>query len=251
MCSKPNISYSPVYKSFKFSDNSEGMKKAEDDISCLEDFCVSNLKSQDCELVPDPLRLEKQNGNTTLIATEDKGDGKDLIEEHICAKNGSEDSKTRNSRCAKRGSMDYELPELVVFLQESSYHFVKDICIDKKMHSHGKCLVEDCELDHKIISCILESDVESKRESRVPNVVTLPSISKESKSTADEENNNSNINKKDGSKHRGSANSLKEGLDFDSKDEISADKSTKEIVPESLLLVGEVRCLLAFTPCRI
>lgn len=245
MCTEQTILCSPVYKSFKFSDDNEGMKKAQAEAkSSLEDFCVTNLKSQDCELVP----KTKKNGNDTQIATEDEDDGKDHIEEDFSTKSDTEDCKARKCRGANKGSIDYELPELVVFLQDSSYHFVKDIRIDdKKMES--TCSVENCELDHKIIACLLESEVESKSEMRMQNVVSQPSISMESKTTADEGNNNSNKNKS-GSMHCCSAILLTEGLVLESKDEISVEKSTKEIVPKSLLLAGEVRRLLTFTLCR-
>lgn len=214
MCSQPTTCYTPDYKLFKFTEKNEGTKEQKAyGKTHLDDLVVRNLKSQDCEIVPKPLE-----------ATRGKTDGKDCVGEHTRARSVSDKSTERNSHFIAKGSMDYELPELVVFLQESSYQFVKDICIDKGMHSHGKCEVENCELDHKLMSCILESDADSKRrESKAhTTVVTLPSVTKESKTT-------------DARDHH------KNGLDIDARDESSTDHSTKEIVHESVVLVSEVR----------
>ncbi|XP_024024843.1 uncharacterized protein LOC21399709 [Morus notabilis] len=187
---QPTICYSPDYTSFKFTEKNEGMKEEkEHNKSNFEDLFVSNLKSKDCALSGSEERTEEKS--------------------HFIAKDDS---------------MDYELPELVVFLQESSYHFVKDVCIDKGMHSHGKCLVENCELDHKIISRILESGADSKMiESKVQTMVTLSSISKESRTT-DEHGHSKN-----GSKKKESSNSVKDVSEFDAGDESSTDHPVGEV----------------------
>lgn len=235
MRSQPTISYSPDYNSFKFNDKNEGMKEAnEDDKTCLEELFVPHLKSQDCGLVLNPLPDEKKNGNVArkpLEATKHNING-DCKGRKTCAHSDSEDGK---SHCTRKGSKEYELPELVVFLQESSYHFVKDICIDKDMTCEGKCLVENCELDHKFISCILESDADRKPESTQQTMITLSSISKGSRPTDEDE-----CSKNETEQH-GSTKPVKEGSDSSTRDGISIDQSTKEVVPESLLLVGEVR----------
>lgn len=234
MCSQPTISFNPDYKAFKFNDKNEGMKEAKtDDKSGLEELFVSDLKSQDCGLVLNPLPDEKKNGNVAkkpLEATEDNVNG-DHRRRQTCAPDDSEDSKRRKSHC----TVDYELPELVVFLQESSYHFVKDICIDKEMPCKGKCLVENCELDHDTISCILESDSDRKSELIEQTMTTLSSISKGSKPTGEDDYG------KNGAKQHDSTKLVAEGLDSSERGGISIDQSTKEVVPESLLLVGEVR----------
>ncbi|GMN61714.1 hypothetical protein TIFTF001_030810 [Ficus carica] len=227
MCSQPTTCYTPDYKLFKFTEkNDEGTKEQKAyGKTRLDDLVVRNLKSQDCEIAPKPLE-----------ATRGKTDGKDCCGEHTRARSVSDKSTEKNSHFFAKGLMDYELPELVVFLQESSYQFVKDICIDKGMHSHGKCEVENCELDHKLMSCILESDADSKRrESKAhTTVVTLPSVMKESKTTDARDHH------KNGSKKNGLLNSQEEGLDIDARDESSTDHSTKEIVHESVVLVSEV-----------
>ncbi|PON46430.1 18S pre-ribosomal assembly protein gar2-like protein [Parasponia andersonii] len=237
MCGQPTISHSLDYKSFKFNDKNEGMKvEKADDKTGLEELFVSDLKSQDCGLVLNPLPDEKI-GNAArkpLETTEDNANG-DHMGLPTCAPNDTEDSK-RKSHCTKKGSMDYELPELVVFLQESSYHFVKDICIDKEVPcSKGKCLVENCDLDHKIISCIRESDADGKSESTEHTMITMSSISRGSKPTDEDDYS------KNRTKQHGSTKSVTEDLDSCSRDGISIDQSTKEFVPESLLLVREVQ----------
>ncbi|KAK7328464.1 hypothetical protein VNO77_22571 [Canavalia gladiata] len=42
--------------------------------------------------------------------------------------------------------MDYDIPELVVFIQEDHQQFVKDICIDKRVSPEGKCVSQGWEL---------------------------------------------------------------------------------------------------------
>lgn len=229
MCSQPTTCYTPDYKLFKFTEKNDEGKKEQKAYgkTRLDDLVVRNLKSQDCEIAPKP-----------LAATRGKTDGKDCVGEHTRARSVSDKSTERNSHFIANGSMDYELPELVVFLQESSYQFVKDVCIDKGMHSHGKCEVENCELDHKLMSCLLESDADSKRresKAHTTTVVTLPSVMKESKTTDARDHH------KNGSKKNGLSSSQEEGLDIDARDESSTDHSTKEIVHESVVLVSEVR----------
>lgn len=61
--------------------------------------------------------------------------------------------------------VDCEILELAIFELESEYQIVKDICFNRKIPSPGRCSVENCELDHSIISCLLNSDLETDSKS--------------------------------------------------------------------------------------
>ncbi|KAK1564491.1 hypothetical protein Q3G72_004483 [Acer saccharum] len=80
--------------------------------------------------------------------------------------------------------MDSETPELVAFYQLYNYHeFVKDIFMDTEVVPSlmKRCLVEKCELDHKNISCMLNSDVDYiNSESNSATLETVSSISNDS-----------------------------------------------------------------------
>lgn len=96
----------------------------------------------------------------------DNGVMKEAKSEKGCCVSDSEREKGNN------GSEEYELPELVVFLN--------DVCFEKKptVQSRGKCLVENCELDHKTISSIIESD----------SAVTGPRFLKGTRTTDEDDN---------------------------------------------------------------
>ncbi|XP_023516092.1 uncharacterized protein LOC111780061 isoform X1 [Cucurbita pepo subsp. pepo] len=75
-----------------------------------------------------------------------------------------------STKSSFKTSMDDELPELVVFLQETDLEFVKDICIDKVVMSHEKCIEENCDTENGLVPDMLkhntpESDCESSEES--------------------------------------------------------------------------------------
>ncbi|KAL5540073.1 hypothetical protein UlMin_043954 [Ulmus minor] len=210
----------------------------------FEDQFASDTKSyEDGEAIPNSHSDEKHSGcveKSLFEATnEDSVNGKDKKGQNTFAHKDSQATDRKRNHFTKKSSMDFELPELVVFLQESSFHFVKDIRIDKgKPPPQDKCLVKNCELDHKTISCLLNSDADSKYDSKVETLVTLPSVQKGSK----EKPTDVNESNKNGAKRNGSAKLMTEVVDFDdARDEVSNDQSTKMIVPESLLLVKEVQ----------
>lgn len=63
--------------------------------------------------------------------------------------------------------MDYDVPELVVFIQEDHDQFVKDICVDSGVSPKSKCLLEDCEFDHNIIPCFFHRNMKSSSDSNL------------------------------------------------------------------------------------
>ncbi|KAF3438012.1 hypothetical protein FNV43_RR20768 [Rhamnella rubrinervis] len=207
LCFHPTLSYKPDYKAFKFNEKNGDMKGAKDDkgTSTSENLVVSDVKNQGCGYAA--IR-------NSLRATEDWEDEKDLHRRQTDALTDSERTVRKEYHTRNR-DMEYELPELVVFLQESCYHFVKEICFDKEMPSQPKCFVENCELDHNTISCLLNSDAECKTEPAVNILQPSSPIS-------------------NGYKPEGE-------VDVDAKDDISVDHFTKQIVPESLLLVRKVQ----------
>ncbi|XP_038879932.1 uncharacterized protein LOC120071641 [Benincasa hispida] len=82
----------------------------------------------------------------------------------------SEANGDRMSWYSSKSSIEDELPELVVFLQETNYEFVKDICIDESATSRGKWFEENCDTEngyvHRMLNRdTLESDDESTEES--------------------------------------------------------------------------------------
>lgn len=154
LCCQPVLSYKPDYRAFKFNDDIKE-PKGNKGISTSENLVVSDVKSQGCGYA-------KRN---SLRATRDWEDKMDFPG---AQRNGSltdsERTGGRKSYNTRKRTMEYELPELVVFLQDGCYRFFKEICIDKEMPSQSKCYIENCELDHNIISCFLNSDAECKSE---------------------------------------------------------------------------------------
>lgn len=215
MCCQPTLSYKPDYKSFKFNDKNENMKehKADKGPSTPEDLFVSEVENQGRGVIPYPV-------SNSVRDNEDWIDKRDCHGEQYVGSPGDSEwiVRRKNYNTRKRAmAMEFELPELVVFLQESRYHFVKDICIDKEMPSPVKCSVENCELDHNNITCLLNPDSECINSGpAIQNLETFSSISNGSRPESE--------------------------VDKDAKDAISVDHFTKQIVPESLLLVREVRC---------
>ncbi|XP_057514795.1 uncharacterized protein LOC130796444 [Actinidia eriantha] len=69
------------------------------------------------------------------------------------------------------------MPELVIFPKESSYQIVKDICINKETPS--ECSIENCELDHYVISSLLNSDLETENKSTKEAWITRSESSSE------------------------------------------------------------------------
>ncbi|KAK7354352.1 hypothetical protein VNO80_19812 [Phaseolus coccineus] len=72
--------------------------------------------------------------------------------------------------------MDYDVPELVVFIQEDNEQ--KDTCIGRGVSPEGKCLTENSALDHDIMLSHFESDVNSIRDSNLRTMEPLEYASK-------------------------------------------------------------------------
>lgn len=67
--------------------------------------------------------------------------------------------------------MDYDVPELVVFIQEDHDQYVKDICVDSRVVSpKGKFLLEECDFDHNIIPCFFHRNMKSSSGSNLPTM---------------------------------------------------------------------------------
>lgn len=223
--------FKPVYKSFKFkcSEAIKGLKVEKNTGLKDNNVFISNLKSEDSEVVPNQHPDDSRDMHAVRNASRASGymDWKDSVDgngQHIphytCTCSDKEESRER------KVGMDNELPELVAFLQESSnYQCFKDICIDKEVPSQEKYLVENCELDHSRISCILDSDMDSSSESIGETLDSESSISTEHDCD------------KDVSEQCGSKNLKIEDEKYSGDRD---DHSTKKTVSETLLIVRQV-----------
>ncbi|KAL2340691.1 hypothetical protein Fmac_008631 [Flemingia macrophylla] len=70
--------------------------------------------------------------------------------------------------------MDYDVPELVVFIQEDHQQFVKNICTDKGVSPEGKCLSEGCALDHGIKPSHFDPLMNNRRDSNLRTMEAMP-----------------------------------------------------------------------------
>ena len=216
----------------------------------LKSSIISGLKTEcyevDSDVLPDDCPNKDVVSNppkvSSFMAWKDSGNiGNHVAQNSDCPRDskGSEEGKNLYTR---KNIMEYELPELDVFIHESSYQFVKDICMDSRVPSQGKCLVENCELDHNSISCILNSEVDSNGELTEETLDTASSASNGSRCSTDKDCN------KDAIEQCGSEDLIMEGeVDFDARQDIS-DHLTKKIIPRILLPVREVKYhLLSFS----
>lgn len=103
-----------------------------------------------------------------------------LFNEGQCANNGygelSGFSKGKNFS-AGMNVMDYDMPELVVFIQEDPQQFVKDICIDRVVSPEDRSLSDDCDLDHNAI-CFIDPNIKTSTDSNLGTIETMSTISK-------------------------------------------------------------------------
>lgn len=172
---------------------------------------------------------------SSVMTWKDSEDRRDHVAQYSNCPRDSKGSEEGKNLFTKESIMEYELPELDVFLHESSYQFVKDICLDGEVSSQGKCLVENCELDHNSISCILSSDVDSNGELTEETMDTTSSASNGSRCSTDQDCNKGVI------KQCSSEDLMMEGeVDFDARREIS-DRSNKKIISRILLPVRQVK----------
>lgn len=124
--------------------------------------------------------------------------------------------------------MDYDIPELVVFIQEDHHQFVKDICIDRVVSPKGKCLSEDCALGHDIMSCHLEPDISSRRDSNLRTIMEAMLIN-----SSGTEYSSKPLSLKDAMEFYDCRGLLMDG-EVDSGYKISTDHLTKKATPETL-----------------
>lgn len=146
-----------------------------------------------------------------------------MVQESDDGPREAEPSGGGRSRISSKSSIDDELPELVVFLQETNYEFVKDICIDKAVTSHEKCFEENCETKNGHVLYLLkynkaESDGESTEESEdlESSTSSIESTQVLEKDYFDKVNEKQNVH-------------------YDEIDEIPSDLPTKKTVPKLLL----------------
>ncbi|XP_040999247.1 uncharacterized protein LOC121245039 isoform X1 [Juglans microcarpa x Juglans regia] len=230
--------------SFKFNDNTEEMrgKKTEEKTSVKsESSIISGVRREGYEVDSDLLPGDSQNEDpvrnppevSSLIAWEDSEDKRDRLAEYFnCPKDlkGSEEGENLYTR---ENIMEYELPELDVFFHESSYQFVKDICIDSGVTSQGKCLLETYELDHTTLSCILNSDVDTSSELTEETLDTA-SFGTNGSRHSTEQDCNKDVIKQCACEGL----TMKGEIDIDAGHEIS-DQSHKKIISKILLLDRE------------
>ncbi|KAJ7942173.1 18S pre-ribosomal assembly protein gar2-like protein [Quillaja saponaria] len=173
--------------------------------------------------------VKNRLGVNGLVSREVLIDGTDCVSDCTKASSYLQGFSNRNSFSTEKYVMDYDLPELVVFLQEDNHQFVKDICIDRGVINCGY-LLEDCEVDHSSISSIHNPDVESTSESSEESLKTSSSKSSNGSKCIVEHHRI-----KDVSKWYGAENLMMEGkIDFDSTDENSTDHSTKTNTSQTL-----------------
>ncbi|KAH9722345.1 hypothetical protein KPL70_006703 [Citrus sinensis] len=152
MCGSLTLTNEPNYKAFKFSDNLLEMRTFKRDIK-------SNLA------------VHRQNGNAAVTKLPQ-------VNNLTASREPKGNREIRKRHYSEKNPMESDTPELVAFFEEQDYQFVKDIFMDREVPLMNKCLVENCELDHKIISCVLSSD---DRESDNGTLEAMSSMSNESK----------------------------------------------------------------------
>ncbi|KAJ6293736.1 hypothetical protein OIU76_021906 [Salix suchowensis] len=222
-CGCSTMASKPHYKSFKFIDNSQGIRGLEGDKSFA-------------------LELHRQKGE----AVDRNQPGVDACMAWVNPVHGTEyelseleERRGRRKIYIKSKVMDSDMPEMVAFFQDSNYHFVKDIFMngEEEIHCKDICSVENCQLDHNSISSILNFDVESSNASTVGTQDSVPSISNESKSVADDDCHNLSINQ------HGSRMPMK---DFDGQEYVFVEKNV-----HGSHMVKKVPCKEAVLPNSI
>uniref|UniRef100_A0A5B7C6T3 18S pre-ribosomal assembly protein gar2-related n=1 Tax=Davidia involucrata TaxID=16924 RepID=A0A5B7C6T3_DAVIN len=244
MCGHLTQANKPHYKPFKFNDNSEEMKGLKlDQKTNLEDenIITWHLESHEYEVDSRPLLENKRNGDAVrslleingFMTRDDSIDGREHITQYTTTPSESGGTEERTDLYTNTHVMDSEMPELAVFLQESNYQVVRDICIDRVVPSQESCSVENCELDHNIISCFLNSyvDINSNFTKEAPDTVSSISNGLETLS----ENNGI----KDAVEQSGSGNlMIKDKIHFDASVEVADDGSAKNVTERSTLVRG-------------
>ena len=133
--------------------------------------------------------------------------------------------------------MDYDIPELVVFIQEEHQQFVKDTCIGKGVSPEGKCMSEDCAVNHDPMSCHFENDLNTRRDS---NLRTMEAMSINSNGP---EYASKPLTLKDAMEFYDSRGLVMDGEE-DSGYNISIDHLTKKTIPETIREVRHFNLIL-------
>ncbi|KAL7223172.1 hypothetical protein ACSBR1_024777 [Camellia fascicularis] len=177
------------YELFKSNDNPEELDKA----AHLEDEYIGtwHLGKQEYQVNSDSFLHSKGNrcavrnivkfhGFMTQDDSIDRNESTTLYAKTPLELQQRED---RTGHYTDASIMDCEMPERVIFPQEGNYQVVKDICVDREI----KCSIETCELDHNVISCLLNSDADTDIEltKEAPNAAAASSVSNASESFPD------------------------------------------------------------------
>lgn len=241
------VQFFPI-SSFKFNDNIEKMsgKSTEKKTSLKsESSIIAGVRREgyevDSDLLPgdgkneDPVRNPPEV--SSLIAWEDPEDKRDRLAQYFNFPEDLKGSEEGENLYNRENIMEYELPELDVFFHESSYQFVKDICVDSGVSSQGKCLLETYELDHTTLSCIRNSDLDTSSELTEETLDTA-SFGTNGSRHSTEKDCNKEVIKQCGCEGL----TMKGEIDVDAGHEIS-DQSHKKIISKILLLNREVNHL--------
>ncbi|KAG8639004.1 uncharacterized protein LOC110631145 isoform X2 [Manihot esculenta] len=177
--SRLNLNDLPVYKSFEFIDNSGEPKGL--------------IQDQNLRIKPNRKKqhgvLRNRKGSDGFRSSDDSSRyAKSSIGE-------SEGSMGRKKVYLKKDLHDYDSPEMVCFLDDSSYDFIKDILTETEPLSQDKYLTENYELDHCNFSSTVNSDSESS-DSTQETLERLSCIANELKFIAEDDCKNERHNSK-------------------------------------------------------
>ncbi|KAJ9140585.1 hypothetical protein P3X46_031217 [Hevea brasiliensis] len=177
-----NLNDFPVYKSFEFIDNSKELKG----------FIQNNSIKLKTNRKKGHGVLRNRNGSDGFRSSDDSSNGTRYA---MSSSSESEGSKGRKKVYLKRDLQDYDSPEMVAFLDDSSYDLFKDILTDKESLCQDEVLTENYELGHYNFSSILNSDSESS-DSTKETLERLSCIANELKFIAEDDCKNERHNSK-------------------------------------------------------
>ncbi|GMP33221.1 hypothetical protein CsSME_00006638 [Camellia sinensis var. sinensis] len=147
------------YELFKSNDNPEEMEILKlDKAAHLEDEYIGtwHLGKQEYQVNSDSFLHSK--GNRCADDSINRNECTTLYAKTPLELQQRED---RTGHYTDASIMDCEMPERVIFPQEGNYQVVKDICVDREI----KCSMENCELDHNVISSATASSISNASES--------------------------------------------------------------------------------------
>ncbi|KAF2282958.1 hypothetical protein GH714_043275 [Hevea brasiliensis] len=179
---RSNLNDFPVYKSFEFIDNSKELKG----------FIQNNSIKLKTNRKKGHGVLRNRNGSDGFRSSDDSSNGTRYA---MSSSSESEGSKGRKKVYLKRDLQDYDSPEMVAFLDDSSYDLFKDILTDKESLCQDEVLTENYELGHYNFSSILNSDSESS-DSTKETLERLSCIANELKFIAEDDCKNERHNSK-------------------------------------------------------